>query len=483
MRTLENLEPKAVFDFFKEISSIPHGSRNTKQISDYLVKFAKDRELKYYQDDANNVIIVKEATEGYEKAEPVMIQGHIDMVCEKTPGADIDMEKDALKLAVDGDYLYAEQTTLGGDDGIAVAMALAAMDSSEISHPKLECVFTVDEEIGMLGAEVIDLSVIKAKKMINLDSEEEGIFTVSCAGGVTASAILPIERTSANGVIYKVTVDGLLGGHSGAEIDKEHGSANIIMGRVLNVLSKNVEFVISDLSGGTKDNAICKLSEATIVVKDGNRIALEKKIEDMNKILKHEYQTTDPNVSVSFENLGEGTHKALDADSTYRVITYLINTPTGIQHMSKDIEGLVETSLNLGAMAIKDLEFTATYAVRSSVETRLDYLREKLESLTALLKGKVEYSGAYPGWEYRPDSPLRETCINVFKAQYGKEPSIEAIHAGLECGLFAGKLGGDIDAVSFGPDMSGVHTTEERLSIPSVERTWKLFCEVLKESK
>ncbi|NLD10883.1 MAG: aminoacyl-histidine dipeptidase [Clostridiales bacterium] len=481
MSELNNLQPKEVFDFFKQICAIPHGSRNTKQISDYLVKFAEDRNLEHYQDDVNNVIVIKEATKGYEKSAPIIIQGHMDMVCDKTPESDIDMAKEGLRLCVDGDWLYAEGTTLGGDDGIAVAMALAAMDSSELQHPRLECIFTVDEEIGMLGAEALDMSHITAEKMLNIDSEDEGIFTVSCAGGVTAKAFVPVKRAEVSGKLYKVTVGGLLGGHSGQEIDKERGNSNIIMGRVLYNIAKKTDIKILSLGGGVADNAICKKTEAEVIAADGKK--LEDAVKELDRVIKHEFKTADPGVAITSSCEGDKTVKALDADSVYKVITYLMNSPYGIQHMSMDIEGLVETSLNLGALALTDTEMTAMYAVRSAVETRRDALCDKLESLSAAVGGKVEYSGAYPGWEYLADSEMRDTSVRVYKAQYGEEPKIEAIHAGLECGLFAGKMDGKIDAVSIGPDMTGVHTSEERLSIPSVERTWKLVCEILKESK
>ena len=447
------------------------------------MKFAEDRDLEHYQDDANNVIIIKEATAGYEKSEPIIIQGHIDMVCEKTPESDIDFTKDGLRLGIDGDWLYADGTTLGGDDGIAVAMALAVMDSKNLPHPRIEGVFTVDEEIGMLGAEVFDVSKLTAEKFLNIDSEDEGIFTVSCAGGVTAKAFVPVNREASKGTLCKITVSGLLGGHSGQEIDKEHGSANLIIGRALYEINKTVGFKLVTLAGGTADNAICKKSDAEILVADGDVATVEKLVGEIDKTLKHEFKTPDPDVTLSFENEGECNGEAADAESTQRMITYLMNSPQGIQNMSKDIEGLVETSLNLGALKLDDREMSAMYAVRSAVASRKNYLCDRLESLAKVLGGRVEYSGEYPGWEYKQDSVLRDTCIAVYKKQYGEEPKIEAIHAGLECGLFAGKMNGKLDAVSIGPDMTGVHTSEERLSIPSVERVWKFVCEVLKESK
>lgn len=479
-----NLEPKNVFDFFQKIASIPHGSFNTKQISDYLVEFAKERNLEYYQDDINNVIISKPATPGYENADPVMIQGHIDMVCEQTPGSSIDMEKDGLQLYVEGDWLRAKDTTLGGDDGIAVAMALAVLNSDEYKHPKLDCVFTVDEEVGLLGAVAIDASKIQARKMINIDSEEEGIITVSCAGGVSAKAIIPLKREIAKGLVANIGIDGLLGGHSGIEIDKEHGNANILMGRVLYELSKSVDYRLIKAKGGSKDNAICKKADAKIIIDAADVSKLENEIKKINEIISHELKTVDPNFSLRVVMKEEAEVNVLDEVSKSKVITWLMNTPYGISHMSKDIEGLVETSLNLGALDITENELTTVYAVRSSIDSRRMHLCNKLDNLAELLGGTVEYSGEYPGWEYRADSALREVCIDVFKEQYGREPKVEAIHAGLECGLFAGKMDdGKFDAVSIGPDMSGVHTTEERLSISSVERTWKYLLGILEACK
>lgn len=478
------IEPREVFDFFEKIAEIPHGSFNTKQISDYLVDFAKERNLEYFQDEANNVIINKPATPGYEKSDPLMIQGHIDMVCEQVPGSDIDMTKDGLELYVDGDMLRAKDTTLGGDDGIAVAMALAILDSDKYKHPELNCVFTSDEEVGLIGAFAIDVSNIRARKMINIDSEEEGVITVSCAGGVSAKAIIPIDRESAEGLSVNLTIDGLLGGHSGIEIIKEHGNANVLMGRVLYELSKEVDYKLIAVNGGNKDNAICKKADANILISQTDKSKLTKEIERIEQRIAHELKAVDPSFRIKCESQGIESVKVFCNQSLNKLLTWLLNSPYGVQNMSKEIEGLVETSLNLGALKTLEECFTALYSVRSSVDTRKDSICDKLENLTEMLGGKIEYSGEYPGWEYRTDSPLRDTCVRVFKDQYGKEPRVEAIHAGLECGLFAGKMNdGKFDAVSIGPDMKGVHTTEEALSISSVGRTWKYLLGILEASK
>lgn len=478
------IEPSEVFDFFQKIASIPHGSFNTKEISDYLVDFAKERKLEYFQDETNNVIINKPATPGYENSDPVMIQGHIDMVCEQTPGSNIDMTKDPLSLYVDGDMLRAKDTTLGGDDGIAVAMALAILDSDKYKHPELNCVFTADEEVGLIGASAIDVSKIRARKMINIDSEEEGVITVSCAGGVSAKAIIPINREEAEGLNVDIIIDGLLGGHSGIEINKEHGNANVLMGRVLYELSKELNYKLISIDGGNKENAICKKTDANILISKADESKLIKEIGRIEAVIAHELRTVDPSFSLKCQSNEVKTVKAFDNKSLKKLITWLMNTPYGVQNMSKEIEGLVETSLNIGVLKTLDDSFISLYSIRSSVNSRKDSICDKLDNLAEMLGGKIEYSGAYPGWEYRTDSPLRDTCVKVYKEQYGEEPRVEAIHAGLECGLFAGKMSdGKFDAVSIGPDMKGVHTTEESLSISSVGRTWKYLLGILEACK
>lgn len=487
MGVLANLKPEKVFKYFEEICSIPHGSHDTKKISDYLKKFAEDRKLTCYQDNDNNIIITKEATKGYENSEPIILQGHMDMVCEKTPESTIDFKKDGLDIYVDGDWIKARGTTLGGDNGIAVAMSLAILDSDEYEHPRLEFIATVDEEVGLLGAASIDVSKLTAKKFINIDSEEEGIFTVSCAGGVTVENTLPITYKESEGIKANLKVSGLLGGHSGIEINKERANANVLLGRALNILADKYDILLIDANGGSKDNAITKLSEANILFVGATKQQLDEAktvIADFSNIVAHEFKVTDPDIMIelSAENDSSANTKAFDEDSTRRVITYLILTPYGVQHMSKEIHGLVETSLNIGVLKTEENKVSTVYAVRSSSDSRRDMMVEKLKVLTKYLGGKTELSGAYPGWEYMADSKLREQAASVFEKIYGHKPKIEAIHAGLECGLFAGKISG-LDCISIGPDMDGVHTPDERLSISSTERTFNLLVEILKASK
>ena len=478
MAILEHLEPRGVFRFFEELCAIPHGSSNTKAVSDWLMDFAWERGLEAYQDGVNNVIIIKEATSGYESAEPVILQGHMDMVCEKAPGCAKDMEKEGLDLAVDGDAVYAEGTTLGGDDGIAVAMALAILDADDIPHPRLEAVFTVDEEIGMLGATALDVSMLRGRRMLNLDSEEEGVFTVGCAGGNLTQCTLPLTRAPYAGKALTVTVGGLRGGHSGAEIDKGLGNANMLMGRVLYAASRKAELRLVEVNGGLKDNAIPRETVATLVTADPETVLAVCR--ELDAQLKNEYRTTDPDV---FVTAVESTASLpMDDDTTRRVLCLLTCAPNGIQAMSADMPGLVQTSLNLGILKTEKDAVIASFCVRSSIDSQKQMLVERLTCMTEALGGTVEVFGDYSGWEYRPDSPLRELLVEVFTQQYGHAPRIEAIHAGVECGIFSGKLPG-LDCVSMGPDLTEIHTCREKLYISSVQRLWTMVLETLKRMK
>lgn len=482
MMLSEELYPQRVFYYFEQIAAIPHGSRNTKAISDFLVNFAKEHNLVWYQDENNNVVIVKEASAGYEAAEPIIIQGHMDMVCEKEKGVDIDFEKDGLKLYIDGDFLKAEGTTLGGDDGIAVAYALALLDSQEIAHPKLEVVITVDEEIGMLGADAIDLSMLTGHTMLNIDSDVEGSFLTGCAGGMAVNVTLPIKRVMQSGEKVALTITGLEGGHSGSEIDKEHGNANILMGRLLRALFEETPFGIISLAGGLKDNAIPRECVTELLVPQEN-VNLVKEIADKLDIeLKKEFMTADPSVCIEFEDLGKKEERILDFGSVSRVIFYLRSVPNGVQHMSQVMHGMVETSLNLGIMELKEDALHTVTSIRSSVGTRKVDLLDRVTAIVELLGGEAEVEGDYPAWEYKQDSSLRPQIAKVYKQLYGKDPVFETIHAGLECGLLSEKIK-NLDCVSFGPDNFDIHTPKERLSISSTGRVWDFIVEFLRQAK
>ena len=476
---LKNLEPKNVFYFFEEICNIPHGSGNVEKISNYLVNFAKERNLEVYQDEMKNVIIIKEATSGYENEEPVIIQGHMDMVAVKKPDYDIDMKTEGLRVAVDGDNVYAEGTSLGGDDGIAVAYALALLDSDTYEHPRLEVIITVDEEVGMDGARVIDLSMLKGHRMLNIDSEEEGIFLTSCAGGARIDCYLPVTREKAKGSLYAVTIGGLQGGHSGCEIDKERGNSNSLFGRLFTELGKKVSFRLVSMAGGLADNAIPRETTAKVLV-CGNENIFEEEIRLFEQKMKKELETKEPEFQVVMKKEEAAEYDVFSEESTKKAVQLLTALPNGVQAMSLDVKGLVETSLNMGIVSTKEEEFQIQISVRSSIESAKEALIQKVETVTELCGGKTAVSSEYPGWAYRKDSPLRDTIIRVYREMYGKEPEIQAIHAGLECGILAEKIE-DLDCVSLGPDMKNIHTTEETLSISSVKRVWEFCLEVLKQ--
>lgn len=482
MRILENCEPKRVFYYFEEICKIPHGSGNTKEISDYLVTFAKEHGFDYVQDDVNNVVIYKPATPGYENAPTVILQGHMDMVCEKRPDVDHDFKKDGLNLSVKDGYISANGTTLGGDDGIAVAYALAILDSTDLPHPALEVLITVDEEIGLLGAFDFDCSVLKGKRMINMDSEAEGSLWISCAGGFSAVSHIPVQRLEAEGEKISIKICGLNGGHSGSEIDKKRANANILMGRFLYGLKREAYYEMISLEGGRKNNAITREAVCDILTTSEDIIAIKKYAAKAEKELLEEYSGSDNNISIVITEEGHTSAKVLHPTFREKVLFYLMEVPFGVQKMSANIEGLVETSTNIGIVTLSEDEFYANSGVRSSVEAASRAISDKIQYLTEFLGGEYNIEGAYPAWEYRQDSPLRDKMVSVYEEMYGQKPAVVAIHAGLECGLFYKRIEG-LDCVSLGPNMKDIHTSEEVLDIASTERVWKYLVKTLEELK
>ena len=475
-RKLAGLEPQAVFHYFEDICAIPHGSYNTKMISDYLVEFAKKNELRYIQDDLNNVILFGDATPGYEDHAHVILQGHMDMVCEKDADCAIDMEKEGLDITHDGNYIFAKGTTLGGDNGIAVAYALALLADKTIPHPALEVIITVDEETGMEGAAGIDLTGLKGRRMLNLDSEEEGIFTVSCAGGVRTVITMPVERRAVYGPCVRLTVEGLRGGHSGVEIHKPYANANKVMGEFLGRVQKLMPVCITKIQGGAKDNAIPRSCQVTLV-------ALGMYIERINDVaaqLQQEIreQYDEPDVIIRGDDVDALGGNGLTTECSAKLIALLNAAPNGVQAWSQDIEGLVQTSLNLGVVRLSE-KLELTFAIRSSVNQEKLDLAQRLEDLAKFYDAEASHKGDYPAWEYKKDSQLRETMIKVYKEMYNADPQVVAIHAGLECGLLSEKLPG-LDCVSIGPEMHDIHTSRERLGIASVGRMWQYIQEVLK---
>ena len=474
MQILKNLKPEKVFKYFEEISAIPRGSGNTEKIREYCADFAKKRNLDYICDDSGNIIIFKNAVNN-QSTEPVIIQGHLDMVWEKDENCNINFETDGLELAVDGDFVHAVGTTLGGDDGIAVAMALAILDSDDISHPPLEIVFTSDEEVGMTGANGIDCSVLKGNRMITLDSEAEGTLWVSCAGGVRADFGLDIDYKDCRKPVYKIDVSNLHGGHSGAEIHNGYRNSNKIIGKVLHELMKKADFNIVDIGGGTADNAITR-SSYCLVSSDDDIVSV---VSGIASDICNEIRDTDPDAEITAMPV-KSNKICMDDKSTKAVITLINSLPSGVIAMSKEIDGLVETSLNLGIMKHSEGSFNCSFSVRSGVDGERKKLEEKLVKIADENSASVGFRSAYPAWEFKKDSVLRDKMAEIYKEMFGKDMIVTAIHAGLECGLFCGKIKG-LDCVSFGPDIFDIHTPCEKLSISSTERTWNYLLKVLEK--
>ena len=478
MGTISHLEPTRVFTYFEEMCQIPHGSRNLKKISDYFVNFAKEKNLEYVQDEALNVIIKKPASKGYENCPPVIIQGHMDMVAVKKPDCDIDLMTEGLKPMTDGKFVWAQGTSLGGDDGIAVAYALAILEADDIKHPALEVIITTDEEIGMDGAIALDTSDIKGRRMLNIDSEAEGELLVSCAGGMRVNCHLPIKKENKTGLRYRLTIDGLQGGHSGVEIHKERGNANCILGRILYELENVTDIQVISANGGLADNAIPRQAVLECMISEQSKEMFVSTVIELETVIKQELLTKDKNFFVEIKSLGIGDAEVLDKASTLKMAYLLMSLPNGVCAYSADIEGLVQTSLNLGMLKMEEEELVLTFALRSSLESEKKVLGQKLDAITKLVGGYTVISGEYPGWAYKEDSYLREHMKKVYCDMYQKDPNIVAIHAGLECGILSGKLEG-LDCVSFGPNLYDIHTTEERMEVASVKRTWDYLLKVL----
>lgn len=518
MKTLETLKSARVFFYFQEISKIPHVSYHEKELSDYCVNFAKTHGLYCEQDTMGNVLIVKEASTGYEDVPAIILQGHLDMVGDKLPTCTIDMENEAISLHLEGDFMYADGTTLGGDDGVAIAYALAILESDSICHPRLEVVLTVCEEVGLLGASAIDLSSCRARKLINIDSEAEGILTAGCAGGRRALCRIPMERVKADlafsadtgnvgkdsscnttdciaanqsQILCEITLQGLLGGHSGTEINKGRANANALMGRVLLFLKNHLSYGLISLNGGVKENVIPNTATVEILIHASDRLTLETCLGELQTTFSTEYAGSDPDlcIAVAFskitipetcakESSDTALHPSLNHASLEKVITALTLAPCGVQSMSTNLPGLVETSLNMGVVTLTEDELQLRFSIRSSVTTVKEYITDKITQLTSYLGGTTEFMGDYPAWTYNRTSPLRDTCVEIYHKMYGEAPQIDIIHAGLECGILSSKIEG-LDCISFGPNLYDIHSPNEHMSISSVDRVWEYLLAVL----
>lgn len=480
MPVLENIEPKSVFHFFEEISSIPRASHDMQGISDYCVEFAKSRGLEYRQDELLNVIIKKTGTKGYENSAPVILQGHMDMVCVKRSDSNHDFTKDTLKLAADNGYVYSIDTSLGGDDGIAVAYALALLDSNDIAHPPIEAVFTVNEEDGMDGAAGIDFSYLNGRALINFDSELEGVLTVGCAGGVRCDSTIYEPRKFHQGVKLTIEVGSLCGGHSGTAIHLQRGNANKLMGRLLDAAYNIKPFNLICINGGERENVIAGSCCAEILVKDKKTAAkIRDKVLGMQDIFDREFMDAEPNLFVKAETGDEVSIPVFAKKTTKKVISYIMICPNGVLSYSRSFADLVETSANMGTVRTHDKGISFTSLARSISQSQLDMLREVLVKCASVIGAEFIVNSEYPAWPYDPSSKLLEVMKDVYTRQYGREPEISAVHAGLECGLLKAKCP-DLDCISIGPNILDIHSYNERLEIASVKRVWDFLLETLK---
>jgi len=484
-KSLEQVDYKGLFKYFSEISKIPRGSGNEKAVSDYLVSFAKEHQLECTQDAANNVVMIKEATPGYEKEPAIILQGHMDMVCEKRKEYTHDFLKDEIKLILEGDNLHADGTTLGADDGMALAYIMAMFTDDTLEHPRLEAVITTDEEVGMHGAKALDLSKLQGKYMINIDSEEEGYVLCSCAGGLTGTSTLPVKRVSSFGKKIKISIGGLLGGHSGMDIGRNRSNATKLLGRLLFDLRETSSFGLIHMQGGFKDNVIPREAYAEIFIsaKDTKELSevyagIEKNINELLASYKKELSASEPDMNDQIEDMGDDNYDVMHPSSFEKLLFLLVNMPNGVEVMSSDIEGLVESSLNMGIFRTDADKVELFTSIRSSISSYKYHLSNKLNYMTSFLGGDYVVRWEYPAWEFKKDSLLREHCQKWYRNLYGKDMKVEAIHAGLECGLISEKIPG-IDIVSIGPDITAVHTIEERVSIASAIRVYQFLEKII----
>ncbi len=480
MNKLSNLKPSEVLSIFEEMSQIPRTSGNEKEISDWLVGYAKERNLEVYRDGALNVVIKKPGTKGYENSPAVIIQGHMDMVGEKTKTSTHDFLKDPIALRVEGDYIYATDTTLGADDGIAIAFALALLDSKDVPHPPMEVLITTSEETGMNGAIDLDPQHIDGKILLNIDAEEEGVFLVSCAGGVNAVTSFKLAYEDKYSDAYEISIGGLKGGHSGMEIVKQRANAVKLLGRLLDRICSQHELKLSSICGGAKHNAIAREASAVIVCPSLKLSEISQIADEMGSIFRNEFSVEDPSISIEVKEIS--VERFMSLQDTRKLIDYITVVPDGVQTVSREIQGLVVSSLNLGVLEAKDDQIIFTHSIRSSIRSLRDEIALRVQHIAKLCGANVKLSDSYPEWQYDADSKVRDIAVKTYTDLWNKEPEIQAIHAGLECGLLKEKLG-DLDMISFGPDLYDVHTPNEHMSISSVERTYKFLKALLANLK
>ena len=481
MVVLNHLEPQRVFHFFEELCAIPHGSGNTKAVSDWLVDFAKARGLRYVQDQLNNVVIFQDAAPGYESAEPVILQGHMDMVCEKNSDVEFDFDNDPIRTRIDGEWVRAEGTTLGADCGIGMAAALAVMLDETVEHGPVEALFTVDEETGLTGAFELGEGMLTGKYLVNLDSEDEGEIFIGCAGGIDTIATFhyTMEPSPKNYTFFRVDVSDLQGGHSGDDIDKGRVNSNKTVARLLWDGMQSFELKLCYFNGGNLRNAIPREAYAIFGVPARFKEEFVKRYNLFAADLEAEFRFREPNFKITLNEMPH-VDEVLDSRTQSALVYSLVGVPNGVVAMSFAVPGLVETSTNLASVKFAEgNRIVVTSSQRSSVESAKTYVMQMVESVFALAGADVAHSDGYPGWMPDPQSKLLEVTVDAYKRLFGSEPKVRAIHAGLECGLFLEKYP-DLEMVSFGPTLRGVHSPDERLEIATVPKFWKLLTEVLK---
>lgn len=477
---ISGYKPEKLFHFFEDISAIPRESRHEKQISDFLVTFARERNLWVYQDDVYNVIIKKPASAGAEDAPAVMMQGHIDMVCDKLAGVEHDFATDGIDLVVKDGILTANGTTLGADNGVAVALMMMVLDDDSLAHPAIECVFTTDEETGLVGAESLDKSQIDARIMINLDSEEEGVATVSCAGGVVATCTRPVVREHKQGSTLTLEISGLLGGHSGSDIHLERGNANLLMARIVERLMAADGASLVSFNGGTKDNAITRENTAVLVYAD--EAAAQAAAEVARGIVADiaaELEVFDPGFTCAV-TVADGVEVEAMADAdALALVRALRLAPNGVMRRNVAADDAVEVSSNIGVVQVTEDQIKFLLSPRSSIKSLQDDVKDRIQILADVLGFDVVFEYEYPGWSYAEHSAVREVFCESYRELFGTELKIESIHAGLECGLFADALPG-LDAIAVGPQLADVHTPDEHMDLASFERFYVLLVDVLR---
>ena len=476
---LANLKPELLWKHFDEIRKIPHGSGKETAIGEYVKSVARANKCEFDSDEVGNIVIRKAATKGYEKAEIIILQGHLDMVCEKNSDVDFDFEKDAIQLQLDGEWLKAKGTTLGADNGIGIAASLAALEDNSLIHGPLELLFTVDEETGLTGAGYIKPGFLKGKKYLNLDSEEEGVFTIGCSGGADSVTTLPVKKVAAPaGFALRVKIAGLKGGHSGIDIIEGRGNANKFLTRILWKANEAESIALASITGGNKRNAIAREAFADIIVSTDKIDAVKQTMNQAFKDIMTEFKAIEKDATLVLEKLENSPAKVLSEESKVAALKLLYGLPHGVLAMSLEIPGLVETSTNLAIVNTTDNAITIGQSSRSSLKSALEAARIKLKSLAELAGGTVEQPEGYPGWAPNLDSEILSIAKDVYKELFGKEPELAAIHAGLECGIIGEKFPG-MDMVSFGPDLKNPHSPDEMVHVGSVELFWKHVAGIL----